>query len=153
MSDKTKKLPRINHHLKTFGNCEEDYVVWGMTISAIWKRHGVKKPTLEKWRKDYKWDDQRELYILIRGKHIKILSNVAEKALEKNADPKILQLYKDLHKQFVDTDPNMKPIPNKERVVIVKMVLDFLSKKHITTVERFLSEPEYEELIEAVASY
>lgn len=150
---KQKKLPRIDHRYITYGQCEEDYVVHGMKIADISKRHSVPHPTIHRWIKDYKWDEQSKKYRLLRGQQINIVSKCAEKALKENADPKDIQLYKDLYGQLLATDPNMKPIPNKERLIIVKMVFDYMGKRHQTTVDRFLSEPEYDELVDVVVSF
>lgn len=153
MTDDTKKLPRINCSFKTFNNCQEDYVTYGMRISDISRRHNVKKPTLEKWRKDYGWDDQRELYLFINGVRLRVLAKVGKMALKENTDHKYIQLFKDLDRQFINNDPNMAPIPNKERLIIVQMVFDFMNKKHAKTVDRFLREKECEALFEAVVAY
>lgn len=155
MSTKQTDAPvkRIGHRLLTFGSCEEDYVTHGMKISDIFKRHGVPTSTLNDWKDIYKWDDQRSCYLTTRGTHLRIVHNQGIKALQENADPKDVQLYKDLYAQFVATDPNMKPIPNKERAIIVKMTIASIRKKHSATMDRYLSEPEYEELIDDVASY
>lgn len=148
-----KPLPLIKHRLATFGQCEEDYVVYGIKISDISKRHGVPTSTLFEWKDIYGWDDQKSCYLITKGTHLRIVKQQAEKALQPNADTKVIQLYKDLYAQFIATDPNMKPIPNKERAVIVKMTIDSIRKKHAGTMDRYLSEPEYEELIDDVASY